>query len=544
MGVLTRNQADPHALAKLRDQARKVIPEFWRLPSILTLAAITVSIVMFRATILEMVSTWLNSRTFSHCLLVPPLSVYMVWQRRNHLASMSPMPNPLALVLIGAAGVVWLLGNIGEIRVIEEFAWVAILIALIWALLGTSIIRGFAFPLGFLFFSVPFGLSLISPLQDITAWIAVHALNLTGVPAVLEHRLLSVPSSTWTVAEACSGVRYLFSSVMVGVIFAKFVYRSRKRRLVFVLCSVLVPILANGLRAYAIVLLAYLSDNRIAIGVDHIVYGWLFFAVVQLAMFGVGLRWMEPAASAKTFNPGNTVGAKQSIASTVHLRGRCLAIASLAILILVLLPTASRRLWLRADAKAQSIAWPDPPVTVAPPWQIIKFYDRSWTPELHSVTRSFEQGYASGSDHVDLYWALYSEHGFELLNSYNRNGSPKAWAAIADSRQLEKIESQPVQVRRTLFVSGAVNRWMWTWYRVKDEYTSSAERVKYLQAKARLSGSCPTTIVFVLSMESAKEEAAAEATIREFLSHATFLNPHAANPSVQAESAIVQEFSH
>lgn len=525
MGVLMRNQPDPRALASPGEDAGKVIPEFWRFPAFLTAVAITLSIVMFHETVLAMVSTWLSSRTFSHCLLVPPLSAYMVWRRRQQLTGMWPKPNLLGLVFIGAAGFVWLLGNIGEIRVIEEFAWVASLIALIWALLGTEFVRAFVFPLGFLFFSVPFGLSLISPLQDITAWIAVHSLNFTGIPAVLEHRLLSVPSSTWTVAEACSGIRYLFSSVMVGVIFANFVYRSGKRRLIFVLCSILVPILANGFRAYAIVLLAYLSDNKIAMSVDHIVYGWLFFAVVQLAMFTVGLRWMEPAASANASAREKTAGAKQPVAATSRLRSQSIAVACIAALILVLVPTVSRRLWLRADARAQNVTWPDPPVTVAPPWQILKFHDQSWMPELHGMTRSFEQGYASGSDHVDLYWALYSKRGFELLNSYNREGLPRAWTVVGDDSEFQSIAGKPVKVHRTLFVSGGVNRWMWSWYWVNGEYTGSAERVKYLQAKARLSGTFPATVLFALSMESTKDEAAAEATIREFLSHTSFLVP-------------------
>src|SRR5206468_602671 len=51
---------------------------------------------------------------------------------------------------------------------------------------------------------------------------------------------------------------------------------------------------ANWVRAYLIVLLAHLSSNRIAVGVDHLIYGWIFFGVVIGLMYMIGRRWAEP----------------------------------------------------------------------------------------------------------------------------------------------------------------------------------------------------------------------------------------------------------
>src|SRR5271166_670018 len=209
MGVFTRNQSSARALSRVRESAGRGFPDYWRLPAMLTFLCLAVALIAFRETVQAMVTTWLNSRTFSHCVLVFPLSGYMVWRRRQRLAMLRPQPNPWGILVLGALSLTWLLGNIGEVRVLEEFSWIATLTAIIWTVLGTEVLRVIVFPLAFLFFAVPFGVSLIGPLQDVTAWFAVHALTWTGIPAVLEHRLLSVPSSTWTVAEACSGVRYL-----------------------------------------------------------------------------------------------------------------------------------------------------------------------------------------------------------------------------------------------------------------------------------------------------------------------------------------------
>jgi EpsI family protein len=99
------------------------------------------------------------------------------------------------------------------------------------------------------------------------------------------------------VIDECSGVRYLMASFMVGTLFAYLNYRSYRRRALFMVFSLLVPILANWLRAYLIVMVAHLSGNRIATGVDHILYGWVFFGAVIFIMYFVGARWSEPDAA-------------------------------------------------------------------------------------------------------------------------------------------------------------------------------------------------------------------------------------------------------
>src|SRR5271167_3208596 len=158
--------------------------------------------------------------------------------------------------------VIWAAGNVADVQVIQQYAFIGMLGALVWAFLGSSAARILRFPLLFLFFAVPAGQSLVGPLQRLTAAFAVNAVRLSGVPAVQNGLLISTPSGDWKIAEACSGIRYLTSSVLIGVLFAGIAFRSWKRRITFVAISFLVPILANAVRAYLIILLAYFSNNR------------------------------------------------------------------------------------------------------------------------------------------------------------------------------------------------------------------------------------------------------------------------------------------
>jgi exosortase len=99
------------------------------------------------------------------------------------------------------------------------------------AVLGWKVARRMTFPLLFLFFAVPFGEFTQPKLMDWTAYFTILGLRLTGIPVYSEGQNLVIPSGSWSVIEACSGVRYLIASVTVGTLFAYLTYHSLRRRL-------------------------------------------------------------------------------------------------------------------------------------------------------------------------------------------------------------------------------------------------------------------------------------------------------------------------
>jgi exosortase A len=509
------------ALVSTSDPVRVGMSAQWCESAVLVVICIVSALTLFRHTLGEMERTWYVSRTFSHCFLIVPLVLYLTWICRKQLAASRPAPTYWAFPVIGALAFVWLMGNLGQVRVIEQFALIGILISLAWGLLGTSTTRVIAFPLALLWFAVPFGLGLIGPLQDGTAWFTVHALTLSGVPAVLENRILSLPSGSWTVAEACSGIRYLFSSVVLGLVYASLVYRSRKRQGLFILGSIVIPLIANGLRAYGIVLLAYLTDNRLAVGVDHIVYGWLFFTLVNLAFFAFGLRWREMSKSKNASLSSMPVLSDAGSALKSGVTRRTLILATGAMALLGLTHFAAGRLWSRETIDSE---WTHPPVRVRPPWKSATAFDTSWTPDLRGAAdREFVQRYVQQSSQVDLYWALYSgRHRVELADTYNRLAAPKLWSPVADSFDYATLGGQTVKVHRTLIVSGSESRCLWTWYSVAGEITASPMRVKFLQAKARLFGEATNTVVVAVSADEQLDGKKADQVLRDFLDHASF----------------------
>jgi exosortase A len=270
----------------------------WRI-ALPALGALLLAIgLLYRDTAASMVGIWYRSETFAHCFLVPPMTLWMVWRKREALALLAPRPSPPVLLAMLAVALAWLAADLVAVSAVTQFAFVALLVLAVPAVLGFEVARSILFPLLFLFFAVPFGEFMLPAMMEWTADFTVAALQLTGIPVYREGQHFIIPSGQWSVIDECSGVRYVMASFMVGSLFAYLNYSSYKRRAVFMAVALVLPVVANWLRAYMIVMTAHLSGNRLAVGADHILYGWVFFGIIIFVMFMIGSRWSQPEAPA------------------------------------------------------------------------------------------------------------------------------------------------------------------------------------------------------------------------------------------------------
>lgn len=278
-------------------RAQSLTAAWWRA---LVALGVLLAIVFYtyRETVAGMVEIWSRSATFAHAFAVLPITLWLIWRKRAEVAAHPPRTAPWMLALLPLVGAMWLLGDLARVNAATQFTFVSFLIVLVVLLIGWRAARPIGFALGFLFFGVPFGEFLIPQFMLWTADFTALALRITGVPVYREGLQLLIPTGTWSIVEACSGIRYLIASLMVGTLYAYLCFRSLKLRLLFVGVALLMPIVANWVRAYLIVMLGHVSSNQLAVGADHLIYGWLFFGVVILLMLFIGnlLSDLEPLA--------------------------------------------------------------------------------------------------------------------------------------------------------------------------------------------------------------------------------------------------------
>jgi len=141
---------------------------------------------------------------------------------------------------------------------------------------------------------VPFGAFITPTLQQFTAGFVVAGLDTFGIANYATDLKIEISAGAFYVAEACAGLRFLIAAVAFGVFYALLNYRSPGRRALFIVASVIIPIVANGVRALGIVLLGAALGSAEAAAADHIIYGWLFFSIVMLLLVLSGMPFREP----------------------------------------------------------------------------------------------------------------------------------------------------------------------------------------------------------------------------------------------------------
>jgi exosortase A len=270
-----------------------IIPLQWRKPLVLLLTVLVIFIFVFANSWHSIVNIWSRSETFTHGYLVAPASLWLLWTRKDFYKQLCPESSALGFIGVVIFGFIWLVADLAHVLVLEQFALVGMLVCLIWSLLGNQITQNMQFPLFFLFLMVPFGEDFVPFLMEYTASFVVGMLHLTGISVYREGLHFTLTSGNWSVVEACSGIRYLIASITLGLVYAYLNYLNYRKRLIFILASILVPIIANGFRAYMIVMIGHLSDMKLATGVDHIIYGWIFFGLVMLLLFYIGSFWHD-----------------------------------------------------------------------------------------------------------------------------------------------------------------------------------------------------------------------------------------------------------
>lgn len=242
------------------------------------------------------VRVWESSAAYNHCWLVLPIAGWLAWTRRHRLTGQEPQPMPWAALLALPVGLAWLGAERLGIMEGRQFTALAMVYVLLLAVLGWRICRAMAAPLGYLVFLVPFGAFATPVLQRITAWMIDVLLDVAGIAHYVDDLIIETTSGTYLVAEACAGLRFLIAALAFGALYAVVMFRSPGRRLIVFGLALVVPILANGLRAFGIVLLGHYLGSAEAAAADHVIYGWVFFSVVILLLIAAGLPFREDGA--------------------------------------------------------------------------------------------------------------------------------------------------------------------------------------------------------------------------------------------------------
>ncbi len=258
---------------------------------------------LFRDVIAKLVRDWSVDDNYSHGFLVVPLVVYILWRKRDNLASSPSKPSWAGLVLIAGSIATLVAGRLGAELYLTRLAMLGTLSGIVVLLWGFGRLRRMSFEFLLLFLAIPIPAIIFNqiafPLQLIASRFGETAIAACGIPVLREGNVITLATTTLEVAEACSGIRSLVSLLTLALVWGYFSESALWLRWLLALSAVPIAIFSNAIRVAGTGVAAHFVGPEAAEGFLHTFSGWMVFVVagvMMLAVYRLAL-WIAPRRS-------------------------------------------------------------------------------------------------------------------------------------------------------------------------------------------------------------------------------------------------------
>ncbi|MEO1594048.1 MAG: exosortase A [Pseudomonadota bacterium] len=457
---------------------------------------------VFWPTSYGMALVWSQSNTFSYGFLVLPMAFWSIWRSSQRFGEVAWRPSWLGLLAVLPAAAAWYVGEAVDVQALAQYGMIGLFLAGCWAVLGNSAANRLRFGLGFTLFAVPVGEFMIPWLMDITADFTVAAVHMTGIPVYRTERFFTLPSGHFEVIEACSGIRFLMVTIVIATWFAQQTYTALWRKLAFVALAAVIMNIANGLRAFIIVLLVHYSEGRIAVGYDHLVLGWVAFVIGLFVTVKLGRMFADGDESLRPAGGALRLAARGPVAAA--------AIAVVAVLVVA----RSGEAVMSAQAAQQRLASLLAPASAAG-WVGPNDAALAFKPDFKTPDQATSVRYETGGARVDLHQFKYSSNN-EIIHFDNRLYDPDAWRLIEKGQlDLTLPGDRDLRLSRRIIERDGERLLMLSWYDIGGRVTQSRIEAKWFSALRSVVGGQPSDLMFavVKTTDDAHDETALTAFV-------------------------------
>ena len=238
---------------------------------------------------------------YSHGFIIPFISAFLIWQKRNELRVTAVDFSWWGLILIIASILIHITGTILYVFSISGFSIFFLALGTSLFLFGKNITRIIILPLIFLIFMFPLPLAIINvisfPMKMLVAKTGVGIVSLLGIPVLREGFNITIPAGNLLIDNPCSGLRSLISFLALGAIFAYLINISYISKLIFFVSAIPIALLSNIVRVPILILISHCWGIESAAPETfwHDASGIFVFVIGFIMLFATGrlLKWKK-----------------------------------------------------------------------------------------------------------------------------------------------------------------------------------------------------------------------------------------------------------
>lgn len=448
---------------------------------------------LYAPTILNLIYSWRkNSDIYSHCFLIPVISLYLIWRRRSELQKMELSPNYWGSLFILFGGATLILGKVGNAFFLMHLSLIPVIVGLTLLLFGWRWLRALAFPIAYLIFMVPlppFVLEVINPpLQLLAASFSNLFLRAFNISVFVDKNFIFLPDATLFVEPSCSGLRYILPVLAIAVLLAYLSLQRWSDRVVLVVIALTMAILTNVLRVASTGLLAHFVSPKLAEGSFHSFHGWLIsivnfvFLLGMISLLAKRNRTKEQPVEQEDSVPADSSSSTYRFPLIEYTKQFYFAVIILMSLAACFHLLSNRRMPLRKSLTEFPL--------IVGNWQGKDIKDVSDMPNVAHIDDSLARVYSDGSGYQVKFYVAYSQNqrqGAEVFRTPSEFFLDDWWAEWWLTEKESETLAVPggkgknVKVSRYVLQSDATKHFVLCWYQSGDKSMANL-----FQAKIRL----------------------------------------------------------
>jgi EpsI family protein len=490
---------------------------------VLLLILLLFALFIYQSTVLSLFNLWVISKdaTYGHGLLLIIISAYLFYQRLYTSRNLLDYKFSLTgLTFLVAASIIWYLSGLANVTSLQQSMFVAILILLIWSLLGYQNSLRLAFPILLLFFAIPvWEIFNQGWLQDVTATIVTRLIQMSTILAYHEGARIFLPAGTFYVTPDCSGMRFLLVAIPIAMIYADQHQFRLFVAIPYILVAIVFTFFINLLRIYIVVLAGQFTDMQSFLVNDHLAFGWV--------LFGIGIVIFILLSNKITNNFPN-IKMRSSFVSDVQneinynhqKQNRVFRLA----LVIVGLSIGPMMTILHNDktiSQTGNLVIP----SIFNNWKVVDNRKFSYRPNFIPADAVYEGVYINQNGksiycYVGYFWSQQQDR--ELINEMSRVYDENNWILIGSQKYNTHVAGEMIGLKEAVVRSKTgQEKLIWYWYTIADRRISRNIIAKLFQVWGELVGQRGAAVTLI-STDINVSRAKSRETLNGFLEESIY----------------------